>query len=81
MINSLKQREVNFKSRIKLNHQMYTPSRPSLSSRFEPSSAQQVLATVVPAEMFFVFPLNVIYMSMDYEVGGIPLDKTQWRTF
>ena len=61
MIKSLKQGEINFKSRIKLNHQMYNPSRLSLPSRFEPSSAQQVLATVVPAEMSFMFTLNMIY--------------------
>ena len=40
---------------------MCNPSRLSLSSRFEPSSAQQVLATVVPAEMSFMFTLNMIY--------------------
>ena len=58
MIKSLKQREINFKSRIKLNYQMYTPSQLSSSSRFEPSSVQQVLAIVVPAEMFFMFPIK-----------------------
>ena len=58
MIKSLKQREINFKSRIKLNHQMYTPSQLSSSSRFEPSSVQQVLAIVVPAEMFLMFPIK-----------------------
>ena len=40
---------------------MYTPSQLSSSSRIEPSSAQQFLATVVPAEMFFMFPLHMIY--------------------
>lgn len=58
MIKSLKQREINFKSRIELNHQMYTPSQLSSSSRFEPSSVQQVLAIVVPAEMFLMFPIK-----------------------
>lgn len=58
MIKTLKQREINFKSRIKLNHQMYTPSQLSSSSRFEPSSVQQALAIVVPAEIFFMFPIK-----------------------